>query len=267
MTSAAAEPPVSSPRRARFRPGLWLAVAVVFAVQVGVLFWLGNPPAIVPVKTSVAPVIHLAGPDSRELLALQDPTLILLPHRENFSGDAWVKSQPVTFDPLKYSEPTRPLALDPARLGTTFAAFMLTNAPPRYEASLGSESDLEYDPTVPMESVVAPSTLRQEGGIARLRLLTAVQLPPRTNSEVLPNTEVQLMVNTRGIPFSAVVVSSSKDSVADATALEIARGLRFAPPQAAAVGVMPADKTTFGKLIFQWQTVPPAATNAPPTTP
>ena len=46
-----------------------------------------------------------------------------------------------------------------------------------------------------------------------------------------------------------------------------ARAIRFSPPVAEALSIIPADKMVSGRLIFEWQTVPPAPTNTPSATP
>jgi hypothetical protein len=51
--------------------------------------------------------------------------------------------------------------------------------------------------------------------------------------------------------------AAGHDDAADQRALELAGTLRFAP----------SSRLTFGKLIFNWHTVPPAATNAPAAAP
>jgi hypothetical protein len=271
MISAAAEPQTeeragtSNHQRFRLRPGLWIAVTLVFAAQVALLFWIGNPPPAKPSPSPASPMIHLEAHGSRELLALQDPTLFVLPHRENFSGAAWLKIPTQNFTPTNWSELARPLPMLPEQLGAAFATFMQTNLPPRYQPQLDSGL-AELEP-IPMEPISTRSRLRIEGDLARLRLLTPSHLPAQTNSDLLTSTVVQLLVDARGNPFSPVILQGSGSRDADAEALTFARSLRFAPAQAAAVGTVAPDNMTMGKLIFEWQTVPPPATNMPPATP
>ena len=268
MISATAEPQSESgpiaPRRKslRFRVGMWIAVVLVFAAQVALIFWLGNPPPPTPLKLSEAPVIHMSGSGSEEMLALLDPTLFVLPHRDNFSGDAWLKIQPQKFAPTNWTEPPRPLPLRTEQLGAAFVSFMQTNRPPRYQLALESGFDSGGGDAPPMESICGPSALRVEGDLARLRLLTSLRLPPQTNSELLTNTVIQLLVNAQGYPFSPVISSGSGSTEADALALtNYAKAVRFAPAQEAALGTVPPNNVTVGRLIFDWQTVPPAPTN------
>jgi hypothetical protein len=247
---------------------MWLAVALVFVAQVAVILWVGNPPPVPPLKVPAPPVVHLSGSGSEELLALQDPTLFVLPHRDNFSGDAWLKIPPQKFTPTNWSEPPRPLLLPIEQLGTAFVTFMQTNRPPRYQLALESGMETGPDDTSVAQSISVPSAMRVEGDLARLSLLTHFRLPPQTNSELLTNTVVQLLVNAEGHPFSPVIWSGSGNADADALALtNYAKAVRFAPAQEAALGTVPMDKMTVGKLIFEWQTVPPAPTNGPSSNP
>ena len=270
MISAAAESQTEDRandpgRRFRLRPGMWIAVALVFAAQLALLFLLGKPLPAKPLPALSLPVIHLAANNSRELLALQDPTLFVLPHRDNFSGAAWLKVSAENFTPTNWSEPPRPLRLPPEQLGAAFVAFMQTNPPPRYQPEM--DSGLIGPEPPPMEPILTHSELRIEGDLARLRLLAPVRLPLQTNSDLLANTVVRLLVDARGNPFSPVVSSSSGSRDADADALTVVKALRFAPLQAAGLGTVPMDKMLTGKLTFEWHTVPPPATNAPPSAP
>src|SRR5689334_11618382 len=75
----------------RRRGGFWTAVALVLAAQIGLAFLLGNRSLPAPDHPTAAPAIQLCPSGPEELLSLQDPTLFVLPHRENFSGEAWLK--------------------------------------------------------------------------------------------------------------------------------------------------------------------------------
>ncbi len=269
MTSAMAEDKEASdvkppPRKPlRFRIGMWIAVALVFAAEVGVAFWLGNPPPGRSSRPAASMIVHMSGDSSQELLALQDPTLFLLPHRDNFSGAAWIKIPKQRFEPPTWTEAAMPLPLAPKQLGATFLTFMGTNPPPPFHAEmLANSMDIT---TPPPPTISTPSRIRMEGDLAKLRLATPVHLPPQTNADVLPNTAVQMMVDSQGRVLSPVVVTSCLNPDTDKTALDFARNARFEPIKAAAIGSVIPDKITFGTMVFEWQTVPPAATNAPAT--
>lgn len=277
MTSTAAgkcsteKPRVSNRKSLRMRTGFWLAVALVFAVQVAVMFLLGNPSTTTPMHPPVAPTIYVGTNQWDSWLAMQDPTLFVLPHSNNFSGPAWLRIPRQTFQPTNWSEPARPLQLPAEQLGAGFMAFMDTNSPPRFQIDPGSGSDFigqDLDPT-PMRSISVASTVRVAGGLAGRRLLTPVKLAPQTNSDfdVLPDTEVQLLVDAEGKAFSPVIISSVKNETADKAALDFAKNARFEPFETPALGTVPPDTMTVGKLIFEWQTMPPAPTNTPPSKP
>lgn len=268
---AGAAKPLSTPNRKKLllRPGLWFAVAMVFAAQVAVVFWLGNAPAAAPAQGTAAPMIHLAGKDWQEQLSLEDPTLFVLPHRNNFSGAVWVKNTPQPFEPTNSPEPPRPLPLRTEQLGAAFADFMDTNPPPHFQTEMGLQfGDLNASPTVSARPIPVPSVLRVEGDLAKRRLLTPFRLPAKTNPDVLNNTEVQVFVDALGNVFSAVVVAGSGNADVDALALtNFAKNARFEPVKMAAPGTVLPNTVTFGKLIFEWQTAPPPSTNSPSLSP
>ena len=264
-STGAANP--TNPKSRRMRPGMWIAVGLVFVAQIAVLFLLGNPPRKQNLHPIATPKFTLVPNGWNELLALQDPTLFILPHRNNFSGAAWLKTQSHDFQPAKRTEPTLPLPLSPERLGATFTAFMQTNPPPSIQmdlvAGLGLADlpDVELPPTHPL---VTASRVRTEGDLANRQLLEPLQLPAQSSADVLKNTEVQLFVDALGNTFSPVIVARSGDDSVDAKALtNFVKNARFEPLHANVPGNTSLEKMTFGKMIFEWQTVPLAETNAP----
>ena len=94
--------PVQQPAWPRRRWG-W-TIASVFAAQVGLIFWLGESGPVRSRPPGPDPTLRLAGGFSAEVLALQDPTLFALPHRQGFSGPAWLKVSPVPNRPSDWSE-------------------------------------------------------------------------------------------------------------------------------------------------------------------
>jgi hypothetical protein len=83
-------------------------------------------------------------------------------------------------------------------------------------------------------------------------------LPSWPYADVIAPSRVQVLVNGAGEVVSAVLLPSDipgevQDADADQRALELARAARFAT----------APGLTVGRLIFDWCTVAPAATNAP----
>jgi len=202
-----------------------------------------------------------------ELLALQDPTIFALPHPNNFSGAAWLRITNQEFWTTNPSEPPRPLPLSTEQLGATFTAFMQTNPAPRIQTVIATGLrlvDLLDVDWPPMRSIATTSTVRVEGELAKRHLLEPLQLPPQASSDVLRNTEVQLFVDALGNTFSPVIVSRSGDDDVDAMALtNFAKSAKFEPLQANARPGASSEAMTFGKLIFEWQTIPRTQTNTP----
>src|SRR4051812_40075396 len=98
--------------------GRWLrgkilvAIVLVFALQVALIFALSSrPPVAAPPR--VVPHAIQPGHESGELLELMDPTLFALPHRETFSGEAWLRIPPQEFQQPIWSESPSLLALAP----------------------------------------------------------------------------------------------------------------------------------------------------------
>src|SRR5438132_740951 len=95
----------------------WLLLALVFGMQVGLIFWLSDhspPRQRAPAR---APGIFLAGNASSDRFALDDPTLFALPHREGFSGPAWLNTAPQKSPSFDWSEAPRWLPLSLEQLG------------------------------------------------------------------------------------------------------------------------------------------------------
>jgi hypothetical protein len=193
----------------------------------------------------------------------------VLPHREGFSGEAWLTAPSVDFRPTDWSEPARFLPPELEHLASRFRIFVETDAPP----SFSSIVELEPESTVPRHFSIAPppepSRLWMEGDLATRRLLSTLDLTPWTHTDLLTNSVVQLLVNGQGIPLSTVLLVRSGSTNADQCALELARAARFEPAGAGdAPGVTnPSAGLSIGTMVFEWQTLPSAATNAPPITP
>ncbi|MEY2467127.1 MAG: hypothetical protein QOD03_1648 [Verrucomicrobiota bacterium] len=268
MTPAPVEPQglasSGSAGDARWSRGrLAAAIAIVFAGQLVLIFWLQGRPADVPIKHAAVPAIHWTANGPGELLALQDPTLFVLPHREGFSGEAWLKTAALTNQTPVWSEPLRPLTLAAQNLGTTFQQFILEN-PPRTFPDVLLESDASPE-SPSAEPLSVPSTFHVAGDLARRRLLSVFQLEPWPNSDLLTNTVVQLLVDARGNTVSAALLPPGCGlSKADQSALALAKTARFEPIAATvAKQANPREPAlTLGAIIFEWQTVPLPLTNS-----
>ncbi len=188
-----------------------------------------------------------------ETFLLSDPTLFALPNRHGFSGPAWLNAPPRQYDLAEQTESPFWLPLNSEQLGNVISRFVLTNA----------LSSLPISETPPPKILTSPifdftsnaksnSTLRLEGELAARRLLNVPLLRWWATNEILSNSVAQIAVDKKGSVILARLISRSGFSEADRSALEIARLLQFTP------GV---NEMVWGNLIFDWHTVPIAATN------
>ena len=261
MTAASVETLPWSRRR------WWGMVVVIFAAQLGLIFWLGDRRSITTHASAPAPEIRLAGKGSLEWLSLDDPTLFALPHRRGFSGLAWLTIPSLPTQYFDWSEPPRWLSATVPRFGTIFTHSAETN---------DLRSTLIFERPVPEFSVVRPepapgdscqSVVRLEGGLGGRQITTPITLVPQPSGDLLTNSEVQVVIDSKGEVVSVpILLAKSGSAEADKEALRIAGALRFnsvkadGPPKTAAVSVAP--ELTWGRLVFEWCTIPLPPTNA-----
>ena len=228
----------------------WLAViAFVFATHVALIFLFGEKKEIAPRPVTNVPVLTLAD-NSDELLALDDPTLFALPHQRDFASAAWLRLPPVNQPTNRYTEPPRPLPFSADGLGAAFGQFMQTNFL-AVSRTLNFKPVAELStPTLPVEPAFPQnSTMQIEGELAQRQLPAEISLTNWPYPDVLAPSKVQALVDAAGNVVSTVLLESSSYKNADDEALELARALRFAP----------SPGLTFGRIIFNWHTVPPIA--------
>jgi hypothetical protein len=239
----------------------WLTlVALVFVVQLAAVFALGEkrfPPA-----RTVANVPQLTLADnSSELLALDDPTLFVLPHANDFASAVLRKKFVAPQPSFRWQEPPGELPLAAENLGAVFTRFMQTNPFAQSLPDFKPSAKLS-EPILPLPPVFADaSTLHIEGELAQRKLLTPENLPSWPFADVIAPSEVQVLVVAAGSVVSAVLIppdnragAAMQYAPADQRALALARAARFAPS---------SRLTTVGQMIFNWRTVPPTATNSP----
>jgi hypothetical protein len=246
----------------------WVLIAGVFATQIALIFWLGRPQRVRAPRADFAPVLQLASPTSPGLLAFADPTLFALPHQEGFSGRAWLTITEPDLHPFWWDEAPSYLALDPASLGGAFRNYMSTNQPGNLPEMTQPEFKFKIPEVLPSTPLVTESTLRLSGELAGRRLLVAPELRPWTNSEILSNSVVQVLVGADGRPISATLLRPPGSAVTDADryALRSATKVRFESINGADP-LNPLAALALGQMIFEWQTVPQPSTNNPPDVP
>jgi TonB family protein len=227
---------------------------LVFAAQCAFLFLTGNKKFPRPRSVENVPQFQLAD-KANELIALEDPTLFVLPHIEDFVPAVWRQLPFIPPPSIRWTEP--PPYLPPATegFGAEFAAFMASN---RFEQLPLNFKPVPVitSPEVRVESLLPPSSnARFTGGLAGRQLRKPVSVPTLAVNDVLAPSRVQLLVDGDGNVISTVLLDSSGSDPADQKALAIAQQTQF----------VPAGGLTFGEMIFNWQTVPQpvTTTNAP----
>jgi len=236
----------------------WLTlVLLVFAAQLALIFVLGEKKFPPPRAVANVPRLTLAD-GSNELIALEDPTLFVLPRANDFASAGQAEMSVVTQPSLRWTEPPGELlSPDNETLGAVFTRFMRTNqfaAPP-----------LDFQPEPKLRGPVLSlppafaenSALQVEGELTQRKWLNPVSLTNWPYADVIAPSKVQVTVNEAGGVLSAVLLPPDIPGevhydAADQRALELARRLRFAP----------SLHLTVGLLIFNWRTVPPPATHS-----
>ncbi|TAL03485.1 MAG: hypothetical protein EPO07_06220 [Verrucomicrobia bacterium] len=250
----------------------WAMVVLVFAVQLGLIFALGDRKPIVP-RMAVAPQQMQLAPARSELLALLDPTLFALPHARGFGAAAWLRPPQLGFSTFRFSDPgTARFELAHETLGDSFRHFVETssfgsfaleiNPPPEQDA-------IEFPPAA--NPPAAASRLQILGDLAQRVLKNPPTLPAMPADDLLTNSVVQTLVDADGRVFSAVLLQplgSKPPTVAQAgadhRALELARAAEFSAINRRDTTRLTPDPTlTRGLMIFEWHTEPVAATNYP----
>jgi TonB family protein len=261
--------PVERPRWPRRR--WWLFVALVFSGQVGLIFWLSDTAAVQPRQTASRPTLRLAENEPADLLTLSDPTLFALPHRQGFSGLAWLQIPSQDFRAFQWSEDPRWLQLVVRRLGASLDRASESDAPNSVPRLARPAPRLAVGETLPPPAAPGPSMLRLEGDLAARRLIAPIDLPSWSSSDLLTNSVVQVIVDTEGRVASVPILlpPGSGDKEADDYALRQAKDARFEPvtPTGPSRRRDPMPRLTWGLMVFEWHTLPKPLTKSPPAGP
>jgi hypothetical protein len=247
----------------------WFAVAFVFVLQLGLIFALSDKRINQPRQVISAPSLHVARSAAADLLVLNDPTLFALPHRYGFAGLAWLAAPQPESRSFEWPEDPRFLQLSTQSLGAVFGCALETDNLSSPVSPGRPEPRLTMADPGPLPAQ-AESRLRLEGGLAGRKLVTPIQLPLERHTDLLAPSVVQMVVGSEGWPVSVpVLLSGSGSGEADAAALRLARTARFNSVASGGPG-KPANSVehlTWGRMVFEWRTLPQLTTNAVSTRP
>lgn len=265
MNASPAEPTVK-----RWTWTYWLiAVALVFAAHIALIFIFGSRKPVPPAQVKNAPSLALATESAGGWLALNDATLFALPDRDGFAELMWTALPPLPFHQQDWTEPPRWLVLPANELGATFNHFVQTNPVTSVHFEYNLPPPLAA-PILPAQSPFAQtSTLQIEGDLADRPLINPMKLPTWPFADVIAPSVVQVLVDAAGNVVSATLLppenfleaNTVRDADADQQAVALARTMRFAPLSAEAVSVESGQSTSLamGQMVFNWQTVPVTA--------
>lgn len=244
----------------------WIgAVVLAVLVQAGLILWFSEHTPRPVHRLNARPVVRMAPRVKNEWLTLTDPTLFAVPHPEGFSGPAWLTVPPHQYRPPGSLDEPLWLAPTPVAFGAAFHEFVRTSplAPFHFTVRpLAAPTDLGNVPNPPLRT---GSEWEVTGDLARRGLEFIPPLPSWTNAEILAPSVVQVLIDARGNPISAVLLDPKGSGLkaADQRAVDLARAAHFGPDQAALTEHPndPAAGLGSGRLIFHWNTLPAPVTN------
>ena len=255
--------------RWHWRRWVWIGAAGLL-LHAAAVFWLGERDTPARPISAPRPFMRMAVDlSSARAVArapmLADPTLFALPSWNGFSGGAWLKLDPAAPPPWGWTESPQWLPLDTNELGAFFVRFLATN---KHGGAVMEEMLKPRSTTADIlllnDTPTTQSVVYFEGPLAQRPLATPLRAPSPAYPDVLTNSVVQVRVNQDGQVESAILLAGCGVKSVDARAVALARSARFRPLWAGRrTSVQDASSpATWGKLIFQWYTVLPPATNA-----
>lgn len=247
----------------------WAGLLIVLlGAQLFLLGWFGARTPLQPRSISSAPQFQLADETSTAVLAITGPMLFAQGHPQGFSGSTWMSVPVPDYQPPDWSEPPQWLPLDAQQLGMGFRRFLQTNPPVALAFATKPTAPLAILEARPIASATAtPSDLHLEGPLSTRSLLNSPALRGWEHSELLTNSLVRVLVNPDGNVVSEVLLISSGLKAADDEALARAGAAQFEPLPRTPGGEGSVPQLAWGTLVFEWQTLPSAATNGPTANP
>jgi hypothetical protein len=226
------------------------------------ILWLADRKPLLPRRGQPAPALWLTHTGSDALLALEDPTLFALPHPEGFAGHAWLRAPAPPEVRFWWADPAPPLGLAMPRPEEIFRQLAQSNETGPLSITAVMNPALEVPEPEWLGLVPTQSTVRVSGQLAGRRLMAPLVPRSWTNSDLLAQSVVQVLVNAEGRPLSWAVISPSGSKAADSWALAQARAARFERlPTVPGGGENPLAGLAWGEFVFQWHTLLPEATN------
>lgn len=232
-------------------------VLLIFGLQLGLIYWLSDRTPVSPRALAPIPVLRPLSEASAESLALSDPTWFTLPHRQGFSGLAWLKVPEPEFHPLTWTSAPAWLELPARPTGAALSAFVRAHEFGSDLPAAAPELVLTMPEPEPVPLARQSTELHLEGDLAHRALLTPFEPKSQAWGDLLTNSVVQAVVDARGWAQTATLLWKSGSPEADREAVSFARRARFAPlADGPGKSKSPQASLTAGLLVFAWHTVP-----------
>ena len=256
--------------RVRWSPRRWIyTVLLVVGIQLVLIMHFGEKEARPGPPPGYGASIELAEDtwSERQLAEATDPTLFALPHPRSFSGEAWFTFTRAGHEIVDWTEPPRWLTLNTNRLGGDFSQLVDTRkSSPLLVADMPMPPLAGVDLFLPPQPMRSRSEFHLEGELAGRALLEPIELPSLPATDLLTNSVVQLIVDSSGFAFSAVLLSNTAQKEgaqreADQLALKTASGARFESLRLRGGSKPKPEAVSIGRMVFEWHTIEPKITN------
>ena len=267
MANAGVAANANAPKRRKARQ--WIALTLLcLGIHIGLIWFLGGPSARWPAAPQPAPRIQLLADSllSEQLTSsteLSDPANFALPAVQGFSGFAWLTFVPLQPEFSGSIAPPHWLEVKEDDLANVFERLFPTNPVTTLQiADLPLPPLVGAVPQVEREVLLEASSVRAEGALTARMPSGNIALPPWRSPEILTNTVVQVLLDAEGQCLSSLLLSGCGSKEADTFAQKWVRDLPFKPLRARE-RLKNTELVACGKLIFQWQTLPPSTQATP----
>jgi hypothetical protein len=234
---------------------------IVFVLQLALIWLLGDRRLSIPATGEFGASVRLQPEWHASAAAAegQDPASLALPSGHGFSGEAWLEYKPPTHRLAEWDETPAWLSLGThvRVVGARISDLAGKSQPPLLRVA---DEPLPWTPAVesPVPPVSFPEHSRLEfaGGVVLDPAVQSPTLPSWQSNDVVSNSIVRVAFDRAGRPFSCVLLGKSGLKDADDYALRLATALRYRASALPDISET-SENLHFGKLIFQWHTVPP----------
>lgn len=244
----------SKPTRSLSGPRFFLLVGFLFVIHLGFLFLLNPIDRFASQKQLVSHVALHPTATHPSILA-KEPALLSTVHPLGFSAGSWLRKIPQVEQTADWNEPDAYLTNSPSLLTDPFSSYLDAKKVAHLDISrarLTVTDTPELEPPRPTREQI-DSQFSLTGAIAARRLVRPPTITNLAHTNILKPSHIRIGVDARGSVTTRQLLESSGWPVADQTALQIARGLRFSETE-----TTDASDLDWGQFSLYWVTETPA---------